>query len=436
MSLGTRWVTRWSPSIPLGLLGNASSIALATAMTAALGYAYWWLAARVFPPADVGFAAATISAMTLLGNIGVFGLGTLVISEVGRMHGLEAELIGAAVGAAGVIACALGVGFALFAPVVSPDLAVLARPAPLALFAVGVGLMAAGSVLDQALVGLLRGQTQLWRNLVFSTSKLVALYVVGLTAPTAGGLVICMTWVGAALLSMSPLVTLFARRSRTGAPFGQGAWQAVRGRMPTAMAHHVLNVGLQFTHLALPIVVTIVLSATDNAYFYVAWMMASMVFLASSALTLALYALGVREPAMLASHTRFTLSLALAMSALATVVLMISADTLLLVMFGPAYPPLAGPALRILITAAVPLAIIDHFVTISRIRGGTLSVARYVWPSAVMQLAVAALGARVAGLPGLSLGWVIGVWIEGMFMTPRVLRTAGLFPQLRSLTWR
>jgi TRAP-type uncharacterized transport system fused permease subunit len=70
----------------------------------------------------------------------------------------------------------LGAGFALIAANFSEDFAILtASWANFTLFTVGVMITGMVLVLDQALLGLLRGSWQMWRNAVFATSKLLLL---------------------------------------------------------------------------------------------------------------------------------------------------------------------------------------------------------------------------------------------------------------------
>jgi O-antigen/teichoic acid export membrane protein len=418
--------------LPMAILQNAAAVSAAALATAGLGYVFWWLAARAFPPAAIGFAAAVTSAMTLLGTLGVLGLGTLLIAEVGRNPARAGGLVALAMGCAALAAAGLGLAFAALTPRISPDLATLATPIPMALFAVGVGLTAAAIVLDQALVGLLRGGVQLWRNVLFGASRLVGLGVVWLALRGApgDGLAIIATWVAANLVSMLPLGQIARPRRWSlslvrGRP-GPGAlgwnWPVVRQRLGAAVGHHALNVGLQLPALSLPILVTVALSATDDAYFYVAWMLAGVAFLGSSALTLALYAVAVREPRHVARYTRVTLGLGLGCGLLAMLGVFTLADPLLGAFFGASYAERTGPVLRLLIVAACPLVVIDHFVALCRIQGRPLVAARLVIPGAVVQLAVAALGARVGGLGELSLGWVLGVTVEAALMLPLVIR--------------
>jgi O-antigen/teichoic acid export membrane protein len=123
---------------------------------------------------------------------------------------------------------------------------------------------------------------------------------------------------------------------------------------------------------------------------------------------------------LLTRHTRFTLAIGLAGGTAAALVLYVLSDALLGLLFGAGYPERAGPILRVLIVAACPLVIIDHYVALCRVEGRTLAASRLVIPGSIAQIAIAALGARVGGLSDLSLGWVIGVSLEAALMLPLV----------------
>ncbi|MFL5705410.1 MAG: lipopolysaccharide biosynthesis protein, partial [Ktedonobacteraceae bacterium] len=160
------------------ILVNAGSLVGTMAVTSVLGFAYWWLAARQFSPEAFGLASAAISAMTLLGTLGVMGLGTLLMGELPRQRGKEASLISTTLIVVGVVGSCFGLVFAAVAPYLSTDFQVLRTSMEnVALFAVGVSLTAITIVLDQAMVGLLRGELQLWRNALFAGVKLAALFV-------------------------------------------------------------------------------------------------------------------------------------------------------------------------------------------------------------------------------------------------------------------
>src|SRR5579859_4976456 len=87
-----RMLLRWI-KVNSVMLTNAGALVGTTAVTSILGFVYWWLAARRFPPAAVGVASASVSAMVLLGGFCVLGLGTLLITELPRQPDHAGSLI-------------------------------------------------------------------------------------------------------------------------------------------------------------------------------------------------------------------------------------------------------------------------------------------------------------------------------------------------------
>lgn len=399
---------------------NAGSLVGATAVTSVLGFAYWWLAARTFPPATVGFASAAISAMMLLGTICILGLGTLLIGELPRQPGKEASLISTALIAVGGAGGGVGVLFAFAAPFLSTNLQALrASIQDIVLFAVGVSLTAITLVLDQALIGLFRGEIQLWRNTLFAVSKLVALFVASLWLSHAVGLTIYTTWIVGNVLSLAALTGFAVPRVRWSIKNYLPRWELLWKLGGIALRHHMLNLILQVPTLAFPVLVTIVLSVTVNAWFYVSWTISSFVSAVPFALATVLYATNSNnsaQPATLAYKTRTTLALSLATCVLANCLLQFGSKQVL-GLFGHAYAEQASWSLRILSLGAFPLVIKNHYVALCRIRD---RMGRAILPlsiSACLELAMATFGARLGGLSGLSLGWLMAVSIEAAFMS-------------------
>ena len=127
-----------------------------------LGAAFWWVAAHYFSQDSVGVASAAVSAMTLLGFMATLGLGTLLMGELPRRERSHRSVINAALLITWSLGAALGLAFALIAPLALLELRPARRDlAAAAFFAIGVGLTALAFVLDQALIGLLRGGLQL-----------------------------------------------------------------------------------------------------------------------------------------------------------------------------------------------------------------------------------------------------------------------------------
>jgi O-antigen/teichoic acid export membrane protein len=402
------------------IVANAGSLVGTTVVTSALGFVYWWLAARQFPPQAVGLAVAAISPMMLLANIGVLGLGTLLMGELPRQRDNAGPLISTALVVAGTVGAVLGVIFAILAPFISTDLKPLGADAgSIVLFALGVCLTAITFVIDQSLIGLLRGGVQLGRNALFAVAKLVLLVPAGLWFASGRGMTIYATWVFGIVISLIALMALMNRKLKIHRPqFG-----LLRRMGRAAFEHHALNLALQAPILALPIVVTVTLSATAAAFFYTTWMVASLVFFGPYSLTLALYAVGSGDPSLLRHKIRFTLRLAGMIGLAATLFVMLGANQIL-GLFGTTYAEQGTACLRILILGVWPLIIKDHYVAVSRIEGKVAAATLLVAAGAVMELALATLGAVFGGLVGLTIGWVLALCIEGALAMRTVYRAA------------
>jgi len=360
--------------------------------------------------------------MTLLGTFGILGLGTLLVGELPHQRGKEASLISAALIVVGGVGGGLGAIFAAVAAYLSPDFQVLrASIENIALFAVGVSLTAITLVLDQAMIGLLRGGLQLWRNTIFSTTKLAALFVVSLWLSHTLGLAIYATWVVGNALSLAALAGFVA--SKRGWP-GRSylpQWGLLRKLGPAAIKHHALNLTLQAPPLILPVLVTVLLSATTNAWFYVSWSLASIGNIISVALTTVLYAASSAQPALLARRIRLTLSLAFVATVLVSCLLLFGTKQVL-GLFGHSYAEQAAWSLRILALESFPFIIKNHYVAVSRVQGRVAHATLLTIVSGSLEVGGATLGAYLGGLSGLSIGWLAAVCVEAMYMSRRVYR--------------
>jgi len=416
---------RWAKTNSIMLI-NAGSFIGATAVTSILGFAYWWVAAQWFPPKALGLGSATISAMTLLGTVCIAGLGTLLVGELPRQPGKEGSLIGAALITVGGIGGCAGIVFAVVAPFVSTDLQPLRVSAQnIVLFAIGVSLTAITLVLDYALIGLLRGDLRFWRNTLFAVAKLAALFAASLRLSHIVGLTIYATWAVGNALSLIALAgfAVLKRGEFRGAYWPE--WRLLRKLGPAALEHHMLNLTLQAPALILPLLVTVLLSATTNAWFYVSWMLASFVFVVPVALTTVLFATVSGQPTALAHKARLTLSLASVASILAVCVLLID-NKQVLGLFGHAYEEQAASSLRILSFGSFPIIIKHHYVTVCRVQGRMARATLLMIGGCLLELGGAALGAHLGGLPGLSLGWVAAVCVEAAFMSRTVYKAVRL----------
>lgn len=409
------------------ILSNSVYLIGTTIATSGLGFAYWWVAARRFSAEQVGVAAAAVSAMTLLGYVGVLGFGTLLIVEINKRRDRAAAYIATGVAVSGLAGIALGLAALLAAPVLSGDLARFAAHLVAAiLFPLGVGLTAASLVVDHALIGLLRGSTQFARNATFAAGKLALLAVAALALGGASSVTIFATWVGGLFGSMLLVAALALRSERRLARYRPESG-FLRRLGPEMLKHHTLNIALQAPNLTLPVLVATVLSAAAAGYFYAAWMMAGFVAVATPALGITLFAVGARSKTGLAHSTRLTLVVSFLLAGAGSLAAIVLGRTLLAT-FGRAYADQGADALVFLTLATLPGIFKTHFVQLERIHGRIGQGAIVVVAACILELSAAAIGAGRDGLVGLSAGYAAAVTLEAGLMAPMVLRAAELWP--------
>lgn len=400
------------------IAGISASLLGTQAFTSVLGLIFWTLAAREFITHDVGIAGAAIALMMLLGSIGSFGLGTALIARLPGTAPTERRvLIRTCLAAAAAAGALLG----LLVPTLAVHVfhAVALAPIagsiwPLLGFSLGTSLTACIIVLDQAVLTVGIGALQLERNIMASAVKIGALVALGL-AGIHGGMMIFLAWTIGNLVSL-PLV---AWRTRGGRTLASGRRliepRLLHGISRLAFSHNALNVSIQAALLLLPVLVTLLVSASANASFNAAIMFAGFVFALPYAVSVGLFAAARGDESEVITRMRLTIPFGLVVSVAADIVLFFLAGPLLHI-FGPTYATEGTVLLRLVVLAGLPFVIKDSFIALRRVQGRTTSALAVTSIFLVAELAGAAVGAQIAGVVGLCVGWLAVLALEALVL--------------------
>ena len=145
------------------LVKTTASLLSTTGITALMGLVFWWLAARTLSVAAVGYGAAAVSALMLVGTFGMAGLNTVLLGQLARRPPDAAGLLTAALYASGLISAAFAGGLLLSEQNLchASHTCTTARRPP---FRRGGGPDRRHASAGRALLGLLGGSVQLWRT--------------------------------------------------------------------------------------------------------------------------------------------------------------------------------------------------------------------------------------------------------------------------------
>jgi len=418
----------------LDLFLNAGSLMATTAITSLFGFVYWFVAARTAPAEAVGQASAAVSAMTLIGTIGMFGMGTMLISDLPGLKGRKWDLISTCLLVAGGAATVGGLVYVALAHLAIPGLkdALGSTPATILLVA-GIALNAMTLVLDEALVGLLQGPLQLMRNAWFSVIKLVLLGALAVLPITLSGGELLLTWVAGIVLSTVVLGRALRRRGLVDSL--KPRLELLRGRGRQTFDHNLLNLATYLPRAALPLVVTAVLSAEANASFYTAFMVLSFLAMVPGNVALTLFAVASGDKAALRSKVRAGLLICLAIGLPASLVVFFFAHPIMGI-FGAQYADSAGTALSILALTYLPFVFHHFFLAISRVQGRIRGAGVFSVFAGLAELGAAWYGGSRGSLTEL-VGWVAAVMaVETVLVAPTVLRVVFASAPIAGLTPR
>jgi O-antigen/teichoic acid export membrane protein len=406
---------------------NALSLFGTTVVTSLLGFAFWLIAAHMFNRAAVGAGGAALSAMQLIANAGMLGLGTLLIGELSRSVEHPARLITTALCASAGAGVVGGLGFAVGVRALSSSGIIPHGIMGLALFASTAGVYAALLVLDDATVGLSRASWQLWRNVVFSAVKLALLPVVALVLGLEGSSGLLLSWLGGAVFSVL-VITVLAGRANL-----RLIARPRRDLIGSYGGTALLNLSSGAPILVLPMIVAAYLTPAANAPFYSALLLIGFAYVVSAHFGTALFGIASGDHNALDRELRRTIKVCGAV-AVAALLVFGAGGHLLLSMFGSGYVEAWLP-LAILAVGTLPGSVRSQYIAVCRVNGDLRRCALLSCLGSgieiLLPLAALAFG---GGLVLVACAWVAAMFLEGTVLWPAVACAAGLPGRFSRLT--
>jgi O-antigen/teichoic acid export membrane protein len=391
------------------LLRNGVYIMATTAVTMGFGFLFWVLAARTLPAAEVGRAAALISAMLFVAVFANLGLGQVLVSRLAsRAEGHDWSLtVTTAVTVAALASIVGGAIAAVLIPLLIPALKGGIGLASFLLLPLGVAGAACSLVLDYACIAERHAKHALVRNTVASVMRL-ALVGFAAAAPIPGTTWILAIWAGSFVI-----IDVFAF-TRTLPALGhdfratlEGWREELREMRGLIAGHQSINLGSQASAYLLPVIVSARLGPTENAYFYTTFMLASGLFFIAPAIANALFAEGAHSPQHVGRDVRRA-ARHIAMLAGPAAIFLVLAGPTILSAFGEDYAEEGATLLLILVGSALFDAGFQLCMAYLRIRGRLREAAIATWVILVLTISATWLLLPPLGLEGAGVGWAAG----------------------------
>jgi O-antigen/teichoic acid export membrane protein len=385
------------------LYRSSFALMLTTGLNGILGFAYWVLAARLYPVKTVGIGAGAISAMTLVSSLGWLGLQFVLLRYVPVAGRAQRRLVQLTYAAAIAIALvATGVFLAGFAQLAG--LGILTEsPLTILAFAVSIVFWVVFSLQDPVLIGLRRAGWVPIENATFGAIKAVLLVAL---AASASAWAILGAWVlGLVGLVVVINVALFGRLLKRD--------QAVPSRLPSqrqlvhfAGGHHLVAVTAAIPDSLVSLLVLGFMPGAANAYYYAAWAVSFSFRLLAVNMSNALIVEGALAESKIRSLVRQVSRLAFVVVIPLVFVVVAFADQIMAT-FGLKYMHAAN-LLRLFAVALIPFTIVNFVIAVERIQERAGRALLIAGASTFVTIALDLWLIPTVGLTGAGWGWLIG----------------------------
>ena len=405
-------------TVAIPLYSNAFYLMLNTGVLALLGFFFWMIVARFYTEAEVGFSSAIISAISLLALISMVGLNISLVRFLPRADKPQ-DLINSCYTLSGLISLAVAGVFLAGLGFWSPALAFVNQHAVFAAaFIVFTILWTLSNMVDFTFVARRRAGFVLSKNTIFSVLRLPLPILFVLFFHTFG---IVASWGIAAAVAVAVSIFLFLRRIQDSyKPLPTLKLSLLKDMWRYSAGNYLVNLFSGCPAFILPLMVVNLLGAEQNAYFYIGWMMAGLLFAIPRAISTSLFAEGSHFEGKLRENVTRSLKFTYLLLVPAVIVLIVAGKWVLLA-FGQSYSANALHLLWVLSLSSVPLTLAHIYTGILRVRGRIKELMAIWGFIALATLLASYLIMPVTGIIGIGYAWLGAQAIVAIYILARRL---------------
>ena len=395
------------------LYRNAFFLMLSSIIASGLGFFFWLVVARAYSSADIGAAVILFQTLSFLGTLALLGQAVGLIRYLPETEEKE-PLVNTALTVTGSVALILSAVFLISLPLWSEDLTfVLNDPLYILTIIAATIVLGFAPILDQAAIAERRADISTWRTTIFSILKIpLALIIVLFLSGRAGVFLSLTLSVGISVL-VSALV-LLPRVIPGYRPRPRFQLDAVRPMLRFSFGNHAAIVIGSAGSMLLPLLIDNALGPNRGpafaAYFYVALIVAGLLYIIPSATFTSFYAEASQKNADPRRGERKAILLTMGLLIPAIAVMWLFSEIMLTWFGDPAYKDQAVTPLRILTFASIPAFLNGVLSTRVRIRKQT---APLIVSSAISTIIILGLGWYLLQAPGLDIDGLAIAYVVG-----------------------
>jgi O-antigen/teichoic acid export membrane protein len=374
-----------------------------TTVTTGMGFIFWMVVARYYTEYEVGMAAAIIAVISMLSLISSLGLDVALVRFLAKAKE-PVKMINSCFTISGILALAVtGIflaGLDLWSPATSFVRDNIRFLLAFVLFAICWPL---SGLMSSVFIAKRRAEFVLAKSTLFSLLKIPLPILLVLFFHAFG---IVGSWGFAAVVAFMISLFLFLPRVQESyRPVPKLDLSIIKGIWKYSAGNYFVSIFSAAPSFLLPLIIVNIMSAEQNAYFYVAWMMAGLIQAIPLAVSASLFAEGSHSEEALVANARRSFRFIILLLVPA-IILLVALGKWLLLLFGENYSSNALTLLWILGFSGLFTAVNDVYYSILRVRGRIreLFVIRALISIAV--LVTSSLIAPTIGIVGIGYAWI------------------------------
>ena len=271
------------------LFKNSILMMLTSITTTGFGFIFWMLAAKLYSPQDVGIATALISSITLLALLSRFGLDFSIVrffpgNDKSRIFSTSAIITT-------TFAVLFGVIFITGVDIFSPELHLLKSPRNTALFLIFLAASSVAALTGISFVAIRKAELYLLHSIVGGSRILFLIPLITLGAIGVFGAV-GISHVFALLVTL-----VFLARSGIKTRFVIDR-NFLNDTLHFSAGNYLTGLFMVAPGMILPIMVLNTLGSEQAAYYYIAYAIASLLFMIPSGVSTSLFVEGSHGEAL------------------------------------------------------------------------------------------------------------------------------------------
>ncbi len=322
------------------------------------GFFFWTINTRLFSVEQVGLASTLIASFQLIMGISLLGFNVTLIRYL-PLSKDKGRITGSCFIISGLVALIVSILFLLLIPVFSPEMIfVTQNPLFIMLFVLFSAFTTTYMLIESVFIAYRKSKFVFLKNLFFNAIRLILPF--GLVFLGAFG--IFSSWAIAAVVSL--IISLFFMQIPFKLTIDR---KIIRKILSFSSGNYAANL-LQYAPITiLPIMITSIISPAVTAYFYLAWMMATIIFFIPQATAHSLLVEGSHDTNGIRKKVKKAFYFSFLLVIPGAIIVFFTAKYLLLI-FGKPYSENAFQLLKILAISSIPLTINTIYVSLKNIQ--------------------------------------------------------------------